>query len=146
MATQPKRETWAHVSSTEGVYTWMEVSSLADGPLMVATPMTKDRTNLNVEDLKCVDWEHQAIHHFICLWSKGTWRGHVQIYHILFAKQNSMNKYIYCLFLNIWGQHRSCKHNTHNIDCLQKAAYLHIQQTWDKISIHSESVLVSTNS
>lgn len=91
MATQPARETWADASFTEGVYTQMGGGALLD---WWPTPLKRDGTNLNIEDFKGIDREHQAVHHFVCLWSKGTWGGQVQFDDFLFAKQNNMNKYL----------------------------------------------------
>lgn len=69
MATQTLRER-AHTSSAE-MFTlrWRSAPPTAD----VWQPhQGEDETNLNIEDFKCVDREHQAIYHFMFLWSKGT--------------------------------------------------------------------------
>lgn len=73
MATRPVRETWAHTSSTKGVYTQTEVSCLTNRQLVVATSMMKDETNLHIEDFKSFDGENQAVHDLVGFLSKGTW-------------------------------------------------------------------------
>lgn len=69
MATQPARETRAHASSPEGVYSQMDGGGLLD---RWPTPLRDGGTDLNVEDLKGFDRVHQAVHHSVRLCSKRT--------------------------------------------------------------------------
>lgn len=50
----------------------------ASGWLMVAAPLMGDRTHLHTEDFEGFEGEHQAVNHFVCLWSKCTWQRHEQ--------------------------------------------------------------------
>lgn len=65
---QKIRETWAHRPSPQLTSVGMD-ERLNGGQ----NHWWKHGTDLNVEDFESVDGEHQAEHHFVSLFSKGTW-------------------------------------------------------------------------